>query len=82
MKKEKPKVYESDGEYEIKFWKDWLEADLLKRQELVSDLPLFKTCLKMKNEKAWKNSFDSLINGYFEDLESAIYTKIRLKETK
>ncbi|MEK6887375.1 MAG: hypothetical protein AABX14_00345 [Candidatus Aenigmatarchaeota archaeon] len=69
-------------EYEIKFWKDWLEADPVKRLELVKKLPLFGMCLKMKDEKFWRGSFSSLINGYFEDLESAVLTKVRLEKTK
>lgn len=68
------------SEYEIKFWKEWLEADSLKRHELVKKLPFFKTCLVMKDDKIWKRSFVTLLNSYFEDLESAIYTKIRLEK--
>ncbi len=77
MKKSKKKLEEG---YEIRFWKDWLEADMLKRLDLVKKLPLFGMCLKMKDEKIWRNSFTTLINGYFEDLESAVYTKIRLEK--
>lgn len=73
---------EKSSEYEIKFWKDWLEADSLKRHELVKKLPFFKTCLIMKNDKTWKNSFTILLNDYFKDLESAVYTKIRLEQEK
>lgn len=75
MKKTKLKNKEK---YEIKFWKDWLEADTIKRYKLVENLPLFKMCLQMKNSDVWKSSVSTLINGYFEDLESAIYTKTRL----
>ncbi|MBU0760291.1 MAG: hypothetical protein KJ600_06695 [Nanoarchaeota archaeon] len=69
-------------EYEIKFWKEWLKGNLLEKHKLVKKLPLFKTCLKMKDTKAWKDSFDTLINGYFEDLESAVYTKVRIENKK
>lgn len=74
MKKKK------SSEYEIKFWKDWLEADLLKRQELVKKLPFFKMCLIIKDDKVWKHSFTTVLNGYFEDLEAAVYKKIRLEQ--
>jgi len=67
-------------DYEIKFWKDWLEADILKKHKLIEKLPLFKMCLQMKNNKMWKHAFTNLINNYFEDLESAVYTKIRLEK--
>ncbi len=69
-------------DYEIKFWKDWLEADILKRYKLVEKLPLFKMCLEMKNNKMWKRAFTILINSYFEDLELAVHTKIRLENKK
>jgi hypothetical protein len=69
----------SNNDYEIKFWKDWLDADLIKRQELVEGLPLFKMCLKMKDDEIWKRSFATLINGFFEDLESAVHTQNRIK---
>lgn len=74
--KEKNKI--EDKDFEIKFWKDWLYADLLKRQELVKKLPFFKMCLKMKNSKIWKDIFATTLNSYFEDLENAVYIKIRL----
>ena len=70
------------GEYEIEFWKDWLEADMIKKQELVEKLPFFKMCLVMEDNKMWRHSFTTLINGYFEDLESAVYTKIRLEQKR
>ncbi|HLD38710.1 MAG TPA: hypothetical protein VJB05_00160 [archaeon] len=70
------KINKSTEEYEIKFWKDWLESDTLKRLDIVKKLPLLDMCLKMKNEKIWRESFSSLVNGYFEDLESAVYLKI------
>lgn len=68
--------------YEIKFWKDWLEADYLDRLKLVGKLPFFKMCLKMKNNKMWKSAFSSLLNGYFEDLACAAYTKASTEKTR
>ena len=58
-------------DYEIKFWKDWLEADMLKRLNMIEKLPLFKMCLDMKDTKMWREAFAQLINGYFEDLRDA-----------
>lgn len=63
-------------EYEIKWWKDWLEADCLERQGLVEKLPFFRMCLQMENRKMWKRMFSRMLNSYFEDLESAVYTKM------
>lgn len=73
--------------YEIKFWKDWLHADILKKQELVAKLPFYAMALELKglskkNEKLAKHSFTTMLNGYFEDLESAVYTKMRLEDEK
>ncbi|MBU2523333.1 MAG: hypothetical protein KKE23_03520 [Nanoarchaeota archaeon] len=76
MKNEKTKY----RDFEIKFWKDWIEADHLKRFELVETLPAFKMCLSMKDNKIWRRSFALLLNSFFEDLESAVYTKIRLEK--
>ena len=67
-------------EYEIKFWKDWLEADTLKRAELVEKLPFFKMSRRMKNTKMNRHCFATLLNSYFEDLESAMYVKTRKKK--
>ena len=71
-----------DWDYEIKFWKDWLYADPLKRRKLVSKLPLFDTTIKIKDEKFARDVFSSQLGSYFEDLESAIYTKTRLEDAK
>lgn len=68
--------------FEIKFWKDWLNADPLKKLELVKGLPMFKMSLKMKNSKMWKNAFAMLLNSYFEDLESAICCDIELRNNR
>ena len=65
---------------EIKFWKDWLEADYLERFELVEKLPAFEGFLPKKDNKMERRAFALLLNSFFEDLESAVYTKIRLEK--
>ncbi|MEK6860236.1 MAG: hypothetical protein AABX54_05480 [Nanoarchaeota archaeon] len=82
MKKKKIRICDREGTYEIKFWKDWLEARNLNRLDMVEKLPLFKMCLKMEDSQMWREAFAQLINGYFEDLESAVYTKIDLENEK
>ncbi len=71
-------------DYEIKFWKDWLEADYLKRLELVKNLSIIREIQKIDKlpKKYREQIFISLLNGFFEDLESAMYTKIRLEHKK
>ena len=72
-------------DYEIKFWKDWLEGDILKRKDLVKKLPIVKRVWNMKKlpKKVREHFFTSTLNDFFEDLESAVYTKIRIdKENK
>jgi hypothetical protein len=73
-----------DKEYEIKWWKDWLEANYLKRENMVKKLPIVKEILSMDNvpKKIRKHSFALMLNSFFEDLESAVYTKIRLEKGK
>jgi hypothetical protein len=74
-------------EYEIKFWKDWLEADSIKRRELIEKLSIVRdieNINKMQKipKKIRKHFFVSLLNSFFEDLENVIYTKIRLETKK
>ena len=73
-----------DSEFEIKFWKNWLYGDLLKREELVRKLPIVKELINSNKlpEKMRKRSIALVLNSLFEDLESAVYTKIRLESTK
>lgn len=75
---------EKKEDYEIKFWKDWLESDLLKREKLVENLPMVKSVWDLKEmpENLRKRALTTMLNGFFEDLESAVYTKIRLEEAK
>lgn len=61
--------------YEIKFWEKWLNADI-ERVDLVKKLPFFKMSLKMKDNSLFKHAFATMLNGYFEDLESSVYTKM------
>ncbi|HLD41857.1 MAG TPA: hypothetical protein VJB06_02385 [archaeon] len=78
----KSKNSKDDPDYEIKFWKDWLNADPLKRMGMVEKLPIINEILGMAKlpSKYRKRAFAMLLNGFFEDLESAVYTKIRLEE--
>lgn len=61
--------------YEFKFWEKWLNSDI-ERVDLVKKLPFFKMCLKMKNNSLFRHAFATMLNGYFEDLESSLYIKI------
>lgn len=71
-------------EYEIKWWKDWLEADFIKRKRMVEKLPIINEISNMDKIpiNIRKHSFAMLFNSFFEDLESAIYTKIRIENKK
>jgi hypothetical protein len=83
MKKKKLGPHEPDGDYEIKFWKDWLEADLLKRQKMIEKLSILQDIEDIKKirmpSKTGKHMVALTLNSFFEDLESAIHTKIRLE---
>ena len=78
MKKQKDKK----EEYEIKWWKDWLEADMLKREELVAKLPIIKSIWDLKElpKEMRESTFAQTLNGIFEDLENAVHTKVRNEE--
>jgi len=71
-----------DKNYEILFWKEWLEADSLKRSDMVEKLSILDELLEMKKLKNGKHFLASTLNSFFDDLESAIYTKIRLEKGK
>ncbi|GEM_PF-2605391 len=76
--------WKEDKDYEIKFWKDWLHADHFERLEMVKKLPIIKEIIDLGklDSKLRKQIFSSNINSFFEDLESAVYTKIRLEQKK
>ncbi len=59
----------------IKFWSDWLKGDLLKREELVENLPIMKNIWKLDKipMKLRKRTLTILLNSFFEDLENQIY---------
>ena len=66
-------------EYEIKFWKDWLNADCLERIKLVEKLPIVKELGKTRNldlpKKQQEHFFALMLNSFFEDLESACFVR-------
>lgn len=75
-----------DEDFEIKFWKEWLEADSLEKLDMVEKLPIVTdfcniNWIKMP-ESLKKHSFALMLNGFFEDLEAAVYTKIRLDKKR
>jgi len=75
---------EKKEEFEIRFWRAWLYADFLEREKLVENLPIVRDCANLSKlpENIRVHTFATLLNGFFEDLESAVYTKIRLEEKK
>jgi hypothetical protein len=73
-------------DYEIKFWKDYVHSDHLERLKLVEKLPLRKMLKDLETIKSKKitdkmkaQMIAQLLNGYFEDLESAVYVKMNGK---
>jgi len=71
-----------EKDYEIPFWREWLEADSLQRELMVKKLALFNMALQMKDTNMWRHSFAGFLNSSFQDLESACYTKFRLDAEK
>jgi hypothetical protein len=64
--------------YEIKWWKEWLEADMIKKEKLVAKLPIVKNIWNLKNlpEEIRIEIYAQTLNGMFQDLENAVYTKV------
>ncbi|MEK6948290.1 MAG: hypothetical protein AABX19_03530 [Nanoarchaeota archaeon] len=71
-------------DYEIKFWKDWLEGDHLKRLKLVKNLSIIREVKELNNipGEYRERMLVTSLNGFFEDLEAAVYTKIRIEKEK
>ena len=67
------------SEYEIEWWKDWIEGDMLDRLKMVEKLPFTTTVIEFAkfdmDDKMIKSSIATYLNGFFEDLESAMYVK-------
>ena len=57
---------------EFTFWQEWLKGGSFKRAEIVEKLPFFKMCLGMKDNKMWRHTFATFLNGYFEDLANVV----------
>jgi len=51
---------------------------MLKKEELVAKLPIIKSIWDLKNlpENTRKEIFAQTLNGMFQDLENAVYTKV------
>ncbi|MEK6896731.1 MAG: hypothetical protein AABX12_04725 [Nanoarchaeota archaeon] len=71
-------------DYEIQWWKEWLDANGLKKLKMVEKLPLVQDIGKKTKtpEDMQKRIFAMQLNGYFEDLQSAMYVRIALEEKK
>ena len=68
----KDKIKQEKG---IKFWRDWLNADLLKREEMIGNLPIMKSIwgLGTMPKRIRKRALTIMLNSFFEDLEAQIY---------
>lgn len=80
------KTIKEDPDYEIVWWKDWLEGDVLERHDMVEKLPFTKSVVGLSKTKMPKkmlyHSIATMLNGFFEDLEGAIHTRQRLEKEK
>ena len=70
--------------FEIPWWDDWYNADMLKRLELVKKLlitrELTKMFVNMKIKKKYaETAAASTVNNYFEDFESYLAERERLE---
>lgn len=86
-KKMKKRMYKNKAkykDYEIPFWGEWLDSDCLERRRLVEKLPVLKELADIGKlpEKTRIFTTAMLLNSFFEDLASAVYTKIDIKKRK
>lgn len=52
-----------------KFWKNWYEADLIKRQELMKNIAKqVKVYEKIDDKELQMHGLTTILNSYFEDL--------------
>ena len=73
--------------YEIPWWDEWYEADLVKRLKKVKELPVLnewaKGFVKGKDKeeiRILRNSFYTTMNSLFEDL--AEYMQVKMNEKR
>ena len=69
-------------EYEIPWWKEWHEADTLERLDKVKKLNFVDTVMgiikiEKIDEDMKKEMIATYLNGFFEDLESYLYVKLK-----
>jgi len=54
---------------EIDFWKDYIKADIIKRDEMLKNLVnVFESSLEIEDEEMRKQMIKSLLRSYFDDL--------------
>lgn len=73
------------NKFEIPWWDEWYNADMLKKLELVKKLlitrELANAFVKMGIKRKYaETAASSTVNGYFEDFESYLAEKERLEE--
>ena len=64
-------------EFEIEWWKNWINGDALQRQELVEELPIIEDLTTLILDEDLDSAdkhmiISSLLNGYFEDLYNEV----------
>ena len=62
--------------YEIKFWKNFLEADVIDRQIMITNLPAlkeFKDRLTKDEGELVGKAFDMIMFSLFDDLANEAY---------
>lgn len=62
--------------YEIKFWRDFLDADVLDRQEMISKLPAlqeFKKYIEKEDGELLVKTFDMIMYSLFDDLATEAF---------
>lgn len=73
---------EKDDYFEIKFWKDWLYADRIKRATMVENLSFIKNIDRVSKlpKETKRKMLATSLSSLFEDLEQATYQKFAFEE--
>ena len=68
--------------YEIPWWGKWLDANCLERAEMIEKLTFAKNMIELSKAKNFPmkyklHSINTMLLAFFEDLEDALYTKLK-----
>lgn len=68
------------ADYSIKWWKKYIEADILDRSEMIKKLPIANSTYKMLLDKAYPKNFKKIVyNQMLQSLFDDCIEEVELK---